>query len=69
MKTPKYTSANWNEIPDDKINEGVRIMVEFIDMNGGSNGDLDLYVLIRNYIKRRDARTAINDVMNNKGCI
>ncbi len=50
------------------VNKAVKKLAEELEIRHASNGDLDLYILIRNYLNKPDVRKKINKVLEDNSC-
>ncbi len=55
LSTDKFSQINVNE-----INKAVKVFVRVLNLNGGSNSDVDLYELLQVYLKQPIQREKIN---------
>jgi hypothetical protein len=55
LSTDKLIQINTND-----INRAVKVFVNVLNLNGGSNSDVDLYQLMQVYLKNPNQREKIN---------
>lgn len=63
MKKGKISSEEFKNLDSNKINEAVGAFVDHLNISGGSIGNMDLYRLLRNYVKDEEVRIRINAVL------
>jgi len=52
-----------NEIDISDINRAVKVFVKILNLNGGSNSDVNLYELMQVYLKHPKQRHSINELV------
>ncbi|MBD0822648.1 hypothetical protein [Aestuariibaculum marinum] len=52
-----------------KINKAVVNLTDELDIKSGSNGEMDLYLLMRSYLNNSDVRKKINKVLSDNHCV
>jgi hypothetical protein len=63
-KVPSTLSTDkFNQISIDDINKAVKVLVHFLNLNGGSNSDVDLYELLQVYLRNYEQRQKINKLV------
>lgn len=69
VEPPKQvvTSAAYNTLNRHQIDQGVIALVHACNLSGGSMGDMNLYKLMRTYLRSPDARAEINGVVGRYG--
>jgi hydrogenase maturation factor HypF (carbamoyltransferase family) len=65
---PKISSDKFPNIADESINQAVIKFVSQLGLSGGSVHNVDLYKLLRHYLKNEDVRSQINKVLNDNSC-
>ncbi|UOE49357.1 hypothetical protein MTO98_33730 [Mucilaginibacter sp. SMC90] len=58
LSTDQFNKININD-----INKAVKVFVKVLNLNGGSNSDVDLYELLQVYLRQPIQRRKINDLV------
>lgn len=58
-----------NNYDYNKVNKAVANFADELEIKHASNGDLDLYVLMRNYLNDPVVRKKVNSVLKENSCI
>ncbi|WP_428330273.1 hypothetical protein [Mucilaginibacter sp.] len=58
LTTDRFTQINKND-----INQSVKVLVKVLNLNGGSNSDVDLYELLQVYLRNPVQRQKINKLV------
>lgn len=69
MGKKEIGSGSWADLDNFEIDRGVIKLVEYLNLTGGSIGNMALYKLVRNYLKNEAIRKDINQVLKNHGAI
>lgn len=58
LSTDEFSQMKIND-----INRAVKVLVKVLNLNGGSNSDVDLYELMQVYLKNSEQRQKINELV------
>ena len=58
------STDEFSQIDINDINRAVKVLVKVLNLNGGSNSDVDLYQLLQVYLKKPKQREKINDLVS-----
>ena len=58
------SARSWSNLDTNEINDTVSLMVTYLNLSGGSIGEIDLYELLQCYFRDEHARIEINKCVN-----
>ncbi|WP_299761352.1 hypothetical protein [uncultured Dokdonia sp.] len=62
-RSKSINSSDLSKLSINEINLTVKVIVDFLNLTGGSIGDYNLYELLQSYLLDTDKRKAINEII------